>query len=97
MASPASQIIQRIVAAALGGYVLAAAISACLSYLLPGLSMSRADATLVGFLISFLIYVAVVIWVFAARSLSRLWWQLGGTTAVFALLAVLLSPQLVLP
>lgn len=88
MASSASQIIQRVAAAAIGGYVLAAAVSACLSYVLP---MSRADATLTGLLVSFLIYVAVVMWVFAAHSLQRLWWQLGGATVVFAVPAILLS------
>jgi hypothetical protein len=95
MASPASQVIQRIIAAALGGYVLAAAVSACLSYVLPhALSMPRADAALTGLLISFVIYAAVVMWVFGTRSLQRLWWQLGGATAVFATLAVLLAPVL---
>lgn len=91
MASPASQVIQRIIAATIGGYVLAAAVSACLSYVLP---MPRADAALTGLLISFVIYVAVVMWVFAARSLKRLWWQLGSATAVFATLAVLFAPVL---
>jgi hypothetical protein len=89
VASPASQVLQRIVAAAIGGYVLAAAASACLSYALP---MPRADATLTGMLVSFLIYVGVILWVFAARSLQRLWWQLGATTVVFAALALLLAP-----
>jgi hypothetical protein len=93
MASPTSRVIQRILAAAIGGYALAAAVSACLSYALP---MPRADATLTGILVSFLIYVGVVMWVFAARSLKRLWWQLGGATVVFGALALLLSPQLVL-
>jgi hypothetical protein len=95
MASPASQVLQRIIAATIGGYVLAAAISACLSYVLPhALAMPRADAALTGLLTSFVIYVAVVMWVFAARSLKRLWWQLGSATAVFATLAVLLAPVL---
>ncbi len=95
MSSPTSQVIQRVIAAALGGYVLAAAMSASLSYALPhGLAMSRGDATMIGLLASFLIYAAVVIWVFAARSLQRLWWQLGSATVVFGTLALLLSPQL---
>lgn len=94
MASPASQVIQRILAAAIGGYVQAAGASACLSYALP---LARVEATLTGMLVSFLLYVAVVMWVFAVRSLKRMWWQLGGTAAVFAILAILLSPQLVQP
>ncbi len=98
MASPASQVIQRVIAAAFGGYVLTAASSACLSYaLVYGPSMSRFDATMTGLLIGFLIYAAVIMWVFAAHSLKRMWWQLGSATAVFTVLAVLLSPQLVLP
>jgi hypothetical protein len=95
VASPASQVVQRIIAATIGGYVLAAAISACVSYgLSHALAMPRADAALTGLLVSFVIYVAVVMWVFAARSLQRLWWQLGSVTAVFATLAVLLAPVL---
>ncbi len=94
MASSAVQVIQRIIAAVFGGYVLAAAVSACLSYVMP---MSRVEATLTGMLVSFLLYVAVVMWVFAVKSLKRMWWQLGSATVVFGALAVLLSPQLVQP
>jgi hypothetical protein len=87
MASPASQVIQRIFAAVLGGYALAAALSACLSLVLP---MPRADAVITGLLVSFPLYVGIIMWVFAAHPLKRLWWQLGSATAGFGVLALVL-------
>lgn len=59
----------RIIAAILGGYVLAALFSvAALALPLP-----RSEAWLTGMLGSFLIYAMAVIWVFAVRSAWRAW------------------------
>ncbi len=58
----------RVVVAVFGGYALAAAVGACLAVLLP---ITRSDAVLVGTLASGLVYVASVIWVFAAASVRR--------------------------
>ena len=52
---------------------------------------SRDDAVLTGLLASFLVYAAVILWVFATSSLSRIWWGLGSMTATFAGLSVMLS------
>jgi hypothetical protein len=84
----AASIAQRTAAAACGGYALAAVLSICLSFVLPG---PRADAVLTGLLVSFAIYTAVVIWAFAVRSVSRMWIGIGAVTLVFASLAGLLK------
>jgi hypothetical protein len=60
----------RIVAAAVGGYVVAMATAICLSY---GLPMRRADAVLTGVLASFVVYIAAVLWAFAARNTAHAW------------------------
>lgn len=78
----------RIVLAVACGYALAVAVSIVLSFILP---MSRVEAVLSGLLISFAVYAAAIIWVFAVRSISRMWIGLGGVTAGFGLLAGLLK------
>lgn len=60
----------RALAAILGGYVLAALSAAALAVFLP---LSRADATLTGTMLSFLVYACAVVWVFAARTATRAW------------------------
>lgn len=60
----------RAVAAVAGGYVLAALSAALLAVILP---LPRADATLTGTMLSFLVFACAVIWVFAARTATRAW------------------------
>lgn len=60
----------RALAAILGGYGLAALSAAALAVFLP---LSRADATLTGTMLSFLVYACAVVWVFAARTATRAW------------------------
>jgi hypothetical protein len=62
-------LISRIVAAILGGYVLAALASVAAI----ALPMSKPQAVLTGMLASFLIYAGAVIWVFAVHSAKRAW------------------------
>ena len=63
-------ILSRCVAAILGGYLLAALVAiGCALWLGP----PRAEAVLVGMLLSFAVYAGAVIWVFAARSARRAW------------------------
>ena len=88
-ASPANRVCQRVAAAVLGGYVLAALVSSCLSLVLP---VVRSDAVLTGLLASFLVYAAAILWVFAVPSLRRVWWGLGGAIAVLGLGFVLMAP-----
>ncbi|VVM60040.1 hypothetical protein PS662_01262 [Pseudomonas fluorescens] len=60
----------RVLAAVLGGYILAALASVSLSLWVP---MARADAVVTGMMTSFLAYLGAVIWCFACRSAWRAW------------------------
>ena len=62
-------LLSRIVAALFGGYALAALTSVAAV----ALPMSRPEAVLTGLLLSFVVYVLAVIWVFAVRSARRAW------------------------
>lgn len=86
-------IASRVVAAALGGYALAALLSSALALLLPRVSnASRADAVLIASLLSFAVYTVAALWVFHARSASRAWaglglWALASGLMILALRA----------
>ena len=69
----------RITAAALGGYALAHALPVAVGLALP---LGRADATLLAMQASFWVYVAAVMWAFAARSAARAWAGLLGPAAL---------------
>ena len=60
----------RIIAAVVGGYALSTITTFIFAYILPG---GRAQGLLMGMMISFAIYTAVIIWVFATRSAVRAW------------------------
>lgn len=62
-------LLSRILAALLGGYVLAALASVAVL----ALPVDRPQAVLAGMQASFLIYAGAVVWVFAARSAGRAW------------------------
>lgn len=63
-------ILSRVIAAIVGGYLLANITAILLSYLLPG---SQANNVMTGMLLSFIIYMIVVIWVFAVKTVWRAW------------------------
>lgn len=82
----------RVVAAALGGYVLSALVATVLAIHLPG---GRAEAAVTGMLVSFWIYALAVMWVFAVRSAARAWLGLllaGAPLAVLVLLHLARRP-----
>lgn len=60
----------RALAAIVGGYTVAALSASALAVFLP---LPRADATLTGTMLSFLVFACAVIWVFAARNATRAW------------------------
>lgn len=62
-------LVSRIIAAVLGGYALAALTSVATL----ALPMERGEAVLTGMMLSFIVYAAAVIWVFAASSARRAW------------------------
>lgn len=63
-------VLSRVLAAVIGGYAFATVLSILLSRLVP---MPRAEAVATGMLLSFAIYAAAVLWVFAARTAYRAW------------------------
>lgn len=63
----------RVLAAVLGGYIVAALASVSLSLWLP---MVRADAVVTGMMTSFLAYLVAVLWCFACRSAWQAWFGL---------------------
>lgn len=63
-------IASRALAAIVGGYALTAIATFALAVFLP---MSKAEASLTATMLSFLIYVCAVLWVFATRTAWRAW------------------------
>ncbi|MDQ3200611.1 MAG: DUF3649 domain-containing protein [Pseudomonadota bacterium] len=74
----------RALAAVLGGYVVAALASVCLTIWLP---MARADAVVTGMMTSFVAYLCAVLWCFACHSAWRAWSGLIVTSLLLASLA----------
>jgi len=76
----------RIAAALFGGYALAFGVTAFLSVYLP---LARPDRVVTASLLCFAVWVAAVIYTFAARSALRAWLWLGGLTVLLCLAAYL--------
>jgi hypothetical protein len=74
----------RVLAAVLGGYLVAALASVSLSLWLP---MARAEAVVTGMMTSFLAYLVAVLWCFACRSAWQAWWGLIVSSLVLAALS----------
>lgn len=81
----------RVVTAVLGGYAAASGVVALLAVGLPRLTgLARSEAVVLASMMGFLIYLALLIWVFSAQRLSRLAFALVGLAAVsFSLVALL--------
>jgi hypothetical protein len=82
----AAGITARAIAAVAGGYALASLSAVALTVILP---LSRLDAVLTGMMVSFAVYAAAVIWVFAAPSAARAWGWMGAAAVVLASVAML--------
>lgn len=63
-------VVSRIVAAALGGYVLAALASIFLAWTLP---LARPEAVVSSMMLAFVVYLIVVLWCFACRNAWQAW------------------------
>ncbi len=68
-----------------GGYLVAYASAALLTIVLP---MNRINRAVTASLLSFVVWTAVAIWVFAARSAWRGWWTVLAAGAVMLGLAM---------
>ena len=73
----------RVLAAVIGGYLMASLAAICLGLWLP---TSRADAVVTGMMSSFVFYLLAVLWCFACRTAWRAW---AGVMVPSALLATL--------
>ena len=76
------EITQRIFLAVLIGYFFSMEVSALLGRSLSTF-IERSEAAVFSAMISFVIYILVIMWVFADRKLSRLWISLPGGTIFF--------------
>lgn len=74
----------RVLAAVIGGYLMASLASICLALWLP---TARADAVITGMMSSFVFYLLAVLWCFACRSAARAWLGVMLPSALFATLA----------
>ncbi|AHC33821.1 MULTISPECIES: DUF3649 domain-containing protein [unclassified Pseudomonas] len=74
----------RVLAAVVGGYLMASLASICLALWLP---TSRADAVIVGMMSSFVFYLLAVLWCFACRTAGRAWLGVMAPCVLFATLA----------
>lgn len=83
------QVAARVVAAAVGGYALASALTVLLALIWP---LPRAQAVLASTMLGFVWYTIAVIWVFTARSVTRAWVGMMLPTVVIALLCWWLLP-----
>lgn len=79
----------RVLAAAVGGYVLTSALAVFMALLLP---IARAQAVIAASDMGFLIYLPILLWVFHARSATRAWFWLLSWTGALALLCWWLWP-----
>ena len=79
----------RVVAAVIGGYLLANLVAILLSYLLG----SHADAVITGMLVSYLIYAGIVLWVFAASTARRAWIGIAIPSLICSVLILFLVPE----
>lgn len=76
----------RAIAAVLGGYVVAAIATGCMSLALARWTdMARAEAVVTATLLSFLWYALAVIWVFAVDTAWRAWFGLAVPAALLGL------------
>lgn len=76
----------RLIAAIPGGYALTAAAVAVSGGLLPLLGMTRSDAVVLSAMLGFVLYLVLLLWAFAERSLARLWGVFAGLAACGTLL-----------
>ena len=76
------EITQRIFLAVLIGYFFSMEVSALLRRSLSTF-IERSEAAVFSAMISFVVYILVIMWVFADRKLSRLWVALPGGTIFF--------------
>ena len=77
----------RVLGAVFGGYVLTALTVASAGAAMARLGMARSEAVVQAAMLGFVAYLALLLWGFSVRSVSRLWLVLAsGAVAMTALL-----------
>jgi hypothetical protein len=76
-------VMSRIIAAALGGYVLVNLMNLALSIILP---VPQYQGLLFAMMISFIFYTLAIVWVFAVRTATKAWLGLIVAAVPFALI-----------
>lgn len=76
----------RVAGAVAGGYLVTALAVTTAGAALARLGMARSDAVVTAAMLGFIVYLLLLLWGFAVRSLARLWLLLAGSAAL--LLAV---------
>lgn len=69
-------ITSRVVAAIFIGYALTIIVSMFLSQILHIMGMQRIGASLTAMMFSFVIYTAIVMWIFSAKAVTEVWVKL---------------------
>lgn len=82
-------VLSRVVAAALGGYACAVAVSIWVSHIVPA---PRVEGVTTGLLLGFAVFAGAVVWVFAAATARRAWAGVLSVTALFAVMAWIAGP-----
>ncbi|MGX9462696.1 hypothetical protein ACWXWU_15905 [Shewanella sp. A14] len=88
--SPRFALISRIMAAIIGGYILTNLLAILLSYLLP---MPQSERVLTAMLVSFVIYTAVILWVFTTKTATKAWIGIAIPSLISAACALMLMPE----
>ncbi|NRA55846.1 MAG: DUF3649 domain-containing protein [Gammaproteobacteria bacterium] len=84
-------ICSRAFAAIIGGYVLSNLLSIVLSYLL---ASPNGSGVITGMLVSYLIYAAIVMWVYSVASLRQVWRSIILVSVVCASVVYLFMPEI---
>jgi hypothetical protein len=85
----------RIIAAFLGGYAFTWGLSALAITAMVALGIDFHEAETGMTLVAFLVFLALLLWTFAAASMVRVWLVLAGGAAVMMLMATMLQNSLV--
>ena len=81
-----SLVLSRVLAAALGGYLLCYTFVGAAVRISP---LSKEDTVLASTMAGLILYIGAIIWVFAARSSVRTWATLLALSAIFYIVSIL--------
>lgn len=80
-------VLSRIIAAVVGGYAFSTMVILILTYLLP---LPQKDALMLSTMLSYIIYLLTIIWVFSVKTVRTAWIGMIASTGLLGALAFLL-------